>query len=194
MSKVQGFPLDLAKLVTAAVVQRSRESGTSNLTTSRGTWTNVLDLQGVYDDNIDLPSEVFQLSNVLEAILPFSLRHLVSSTAYPFLWRHLTNSFGIWELPISPDCENLGSAMYPSASYFNHSCDPNVAKLREGRVVRFVTSRDVQEGEELCISYGHTERKLEERKKDLKEWWGFDCHCSRCTREEQLQTIDHRET
>jgi len=197
MSKVQRFPLDLAKLVTAAIVQRNRESETPNLNPTRGTWTNVLDLRaGVYDDNIDLPSEVFDLSNFLETTLPPSLRPLITSTIYPFLSRHLSNSFGIWELPISPDSENLGSAMYPSASYFNHSCDPNVEKVREGRVVRFVTSRDVQEGEELCISYGHTERELEERRKVLKEWWGFDCDCSRCTREQQSQnqTTNHKET
>ena len=77
-------------------------------------------------------------------------------------------------MPISPDSENLGSAMYPSASYFNHSCDPNVAKVRQGRTVLFVTSKEVQAGEELCISYGHTERQVEERRQVLRDWWGFN--------------------
>ena len=184
MAKMSNFPMDLTKLVVAAIVQRSRESD-GTLPSNQPCWDNVLDLQaGVYDEGIDLPSEVSQLTAFLENNLPPTLRHLITSTAFPLLSRHLSNSFGIWELPITPDSENLGSAMYPSASYFNHSCNPNVAKVREGRIVRFVTSRDVEEDEELCISYGHTERELEERRQVLKEWWGFECDCSRCTREQ----------
>jgi len=124
----------------------------------------------------------------LEQNLPPDLRPLVQSTAYPFLSRHLTNSFGIWELPVTPDSENLGSAMYPCASFFNHSCEPNVAKVREGRTVLFVTSREVQAEEELCISYGHTERRIEERRQVLRDWWGFVCSCPRCRRE--LEALD----
>ena len=147
-------------------------------------WEEVLDLQaGVFDDEIDLPSEVKQITPFLKQNLPPDLACFVTSTVYPFLSRHLSNSFGIWELPISPDSENLGSAMYPSASYFNHSCDPNIAKVRQGRTVLFVTSKEVQAGEELCISYGHTERQVAERRQVLRDWWGFNCNCSRCISE-----------
>lgn len=147
-------------------------------------WTDVLDLgPGDLDDEIDLPTEVRQINPFLKQILSTDLRSLVESTSYPFLSRHLSNSFGIWELPLSPDSENLGSAMYPSASYFNHSCEPNVAKLRKGRAFLFFTSREVQAGEELCISYGSTERHVVERGQYLRDWWGFTCTCPRCKRE-----------
>jgi hypothetical protein len=170
-------------LVAAAIVARSRGEG-KFLNTP--TWNDVLDLQaGVFDDEIDLPSEVNQITPFLKQHLPSDLRSLVESTAYAFLSRHLSNSFGIWEHPITPDSENLGSAMYPSASYFNHSCEPNITKVRRGRTVLFVTSRDVDAGEELCISYGHTERELIERRQLLRDWWGFNCICSRCNRESQ---------
>jgi hypothetical protein len=175
-------------LVAAAVVERSRGELKSCDTPS---WNDVLNLQpGIFDDEIDLPAEVKQISPFLKQYLPLNLRSLVESTAYPFLFRHLSNSFGLWELPITPDSENLGSAMYPSASYFNHSCDPNVTKVRRGRIILFVTSRDVDDGDELCISYGHTERKVEERRKLLQDWWGFNCVCSRCTRESQTALIN----
>lgn len=170
-------------MVSAAIVMRSR--GEQNFSNAP-TWNEVLDLQaGVFDDEIDLPSEVKQITPFLKQHLPLHLRSLVESTAYTFLSRHLSNSFGIWELPITPDSENLGSAMYPSASYFNHSCNPNVTKVRLGRKVLFVTSQDVDAEEELCISYGHTERELVERRQLLRDWWGFNCVCSRCNRELQ---------
>ena len=180
MSNVEEFPLDQAKLVASAIVQRARD-GKSPETPA---WTNVLDLQsGIFDDEIDLPSEIEQITPFLKQCLPSDLHYLIESSAYPFLSRHLSNSFGIWELPISPDSENLGSAMYPSASYFNHSCDPNVMKVRQGRRVLFITEKYVEIEEELCISYGHTERDVEERQKLLQDWWGFTCICPRCRRE-----------
>jgi SET domain-containing protein len=85
--------------------------------------------------------------------------------------------------------------MYPSASYFNHSCDPNIAKVRQGRTVLFVTSKEVQAGDELCISYGHTERPVEERRRVLRDWWGFSCNCSRCISELEFlerQSLERR--
>jgi SET domain len=167
--------------VASAIVERSRSPREALNVAS---WSEVLDLHSdVFDDDIDVPSEVKQITPFLQQNLPAELQSLVSSTAYAFLSRHLTNSFGIWELPISADSENLGSAMYPSASYFNHSCEPNIIKVRQGRTILFVTSREVQNEEELCISYGHTEREVEERREILKEVWGFDCNCVRCIKE-----------
>jgi SET and MYND domain-containing protein len=155
-------------------------------------WNEVLDLQpGVFDDEINLPSEIERITPFLKQNLPRELCTLVESTAYPFLSRHLSNSFGIWELPISPDSENLGSAMYPSGSFFNHSCDPNITKVRRGRSVIFVTSQDVSKGQELCISYGHTERQVEDRRQVLRDWWGFNCNCLRCTKELKVIASKH---
>ena len=148
------------------------------------TWTDVLDLQsGVATPEIDLPSEIEQILPFLKRHLPPDLAALAEMTAYPFLSRHLSNSFGIWEVPVGLDSESLGSAMYPSASYFNHACDSNVEKVRDGRSISFVTSRSIEEGEELCITYGFTERDVLERRRNLQEWWGFTCVCPRCLRE-----------
>lgn len=168
--------------MTLAIVERMREM--DNRCTQSATWADVLDLQsGVASPEIDLPSEIEQIIPFLRRHLPRNLLHLIESTAYPFLSRHLSNSFGIWELPVGPDSENLGSAMYPSASYFNHGCDFNVKKIRQGRSIAFVASKEVKEGEELCIAYGYTERDVLERRENLQEWWGFTCICSRCLRE-----------
>ncbi|KAK0889107.1 Histone-lysine N-methyltransferase set-6 [Friedmanniomyces endolithicus] len=82
--------------------------------------------------------------------------------------------------------EYMGYGVYPSASYFNHSCRPNVAKQRVGNVWKFWVTEDVRQGEELCISYlGGDEKDLNvrQRRGHLREVWGFICECARCQRE-----------
>ncbi|KAI0629198.1 hypothetical protein C8Q77DRAFT_1220391 [Trametes polyzona] len=94
------------------------------------------------------------------------------------------NAFGIWEVPVMEESECLGFALYPVASFFNHHCAANVRKERDGRTLRFVTTRAVEAGEELCISYGHIEAMdVATRRKELLEGWYFECMCSRCTAE-----------
>ena len=77
----------------------------------------------------------------------------------------------------------MGYALYPSASYFNHSCKPNVAKVRVGNTWRFWVPKDVARGEQLCISYlGGDEKDLTtaERRVRLKDVWSFVCECEGC--------------
>jgi hypothetical protein len=50
----------------------------------------------------------------------------------------------------------IGTAVYGHSSYFNHSCDPNVAFVIGGKANVMVATRRVAAGEELCISYGPT--------------------------------------
>ncbi|KAK5705280.1 Histone-lysine N-methyltransferase set-6 [Elasticomyces elasticus] len=85
--------------------------------------------------------------------------------------------------------EYMGYAVYPSSSYFNHSCSPNVAKQRVGNAWRFWVIEDVRKGEQLCISYlGGDEKDLsvDERRARLAEVWGFVCECARCQSEAKL--------
>ncbi|KAH9935871.1 SET domain-containing protein, partial [Epithele typhae] len=95
------------------------------------------------------------------------------------------NAFGIWETPLMEESECLGFAVYPMASFFNHSCSPNVRKERQGRVLRFVTTSGADDGEELCISYGPNVEGMgwETRQKELLEGWYFACRCARCVSE-----------
>ena len=63
-------------------------------------------------------------------------------------------------------------------------CSPNVRKEREGRTLRFVTTKEIEVGEEVCISYGHVDAMSRvERQKELLEGWYFECRCSRCVAE-----------
>ena len=50
----------------------------------------------------------------------------------------------------------IGTAVFGKASYFNHSCDPNVTfTVGSGKAI-MVATQSVRAGQELCISYGPT--------------------------------------
>lgn len=119
----------------------------------------------------------------LLAILPLPLLpHVTPETLFLLSSRDSHNSFGIRSLE-DDGSEFFGYGCWPAASYFNHSCGPNVEKVRAGRVWEFRAGRDIEEGEELCITYlSGEERRLSrgKRMETLRKNWGFDCACERC--------------
>lgn len=95
--------------------------------------------------------------------------------------REVRNSFGIRSLD-DEGCEFFGWGVWPSASYFNHNCDPNTDKERVGRTWVFRAKRGIAADEEICISYLGKDMGIlrEERNALLKKTWGFECICQRC--------------
>jgi hypothetical protein len=127
-------------------------------------------------------------SLLLSLPLPF-LPYTTPTTVLTLLTRDAGNSFGIWEQdPLTPSLDRgqlIAYALYPSSSYFNHSCTPTLSKERKNDVWEFKLKEDVGEGEELCISYlggGESEDRSARREK-LSKGWGFECACARCVRE-----------
>lgn len=95
------------------------------------------------------------------------------------------NAFGIHSGSDDGE-EYMGYGLYTTASYFNHSCCPNLAKRRRGRGWEFWAMRDVGPGEQCCITYlGGDEKELSvtERRTRLHRVWGFECACERCQQE-----------
>jgi len=119
----------------------------------------------------------------LLAILPLPLLPIVTQeTLFALSSRDSHNSFGIRSLD-DGGSEFFGYGCWPAASYFNHSCAPNLEKKRDARVWEFRAGRDIDVGEELCITYlGGEERRLSrgKRMETLKKTWGFECACERC--------------
>lgn len=122
----------------------------------------------------------------LLALLPLSLLpHCTREILKTTLNRDAHNSFGIRSLDDDAS-EMFGYGTWPSASYWNHSCRPNITKSRNGREWTFSTSREVKEGEELCITYLGGEEKevgVEKRREMLEKAWKFVCGCEKCTEE-----------
>jgi SET and MYND domain-containing protein len=124
----------------------------------------------------------------LVCVLPMSLlEHISGQMCLTLVSRDSHNSFGIRSLDDNGS-EMFGFAIWPLASYWNHSCEPSVRKRRVGRAWEFETAHDIVAGEELCISYmGGDEQdlSLSERRGRSEDIWGFTCACAKCVREEE---------
>ena len=124
----------------------------------------------------------------LLTLLPITLLpHLQTDICHELISRASHNAFSIRP---SSDGEHsgefLGYGVWPEASFFNHSCRPNVHKERRGRQWTFRSNRDIAAGRELCITYlGGDERDLDVRgrRKRLLDEWGFECQCRGCEEE-----------
>ncbi|KAM9995945.1 hypothetical protein ACTFIY_002122 [Dictyostelium cf. discoideum] len=96
-----------------------------------------------------------------------------------------------------------GSGVYLKLSLFNHSCFPNCTTLIEYNLnkknnnsngnnnnysygdtnqltISIITLRDIEENQELLITYIPLNQKINDRVKSLKSNWLFQCDCKRC--------------
>ncbi|GAQ80581.1 hypothetical protein KFL_000570280 [Klebsormidium nitens] len=81
---------------------------------------------------------------------------------------------------------SAGSAVYLLPSMYNHSCEPSVdIHWPRDAIARFEARRDIQEGEELTITYIDASLPVETRQKHLEWAYGFRCQCQRCQDEKE---------
>jgi hypothetical protein len=120
------------------------------------------------------------------------LRRVCEATSVPFdaaascCSRVLCNCFAL-ELPHRGSILRIGSGSYPRGSLFNHSCAPNIGFARVGREIVFFAARDIAAGDRMCINYVDLNLSLGERKRELREEYGFDCQCDRCASGSSLE-------
>ncbi|KAF1347163.1 hypothetical protein BDV97DRAFT_300917 [Delphinella strobiligena] len=153
-------------------------------------WHSVLDLaeeKEPYISRQSLEMHILSYQHLLSTMPTTLLTHITADTLKTVAQKSSHNVFNIWSQDLNDGTtggsECLGYALWPCASYFNHSCAPNVRKKREGRVWRFWADEEIEEGEELCITYlGGDEKSMcrEERMEKLQKNWGFECACARC--------------
>lgn len=127
------------------------------------------------------------VARALDQLLPDAAVD-AASLVDAMMGRSKCNCFGIWEQAEGasfPESEMFGYALYPSASFFNHACRPNVDKVRVGREMRFLAAADIAAGTELTISYlgdrAHDDVRARQR---ALQSWGFSCLCALCREEE----------
>lgn len=100
------------------------------------------------------------------------------------LCRIMHNGFGVRN---SSGVE-VGCALLPTASMFNHSCKPSckfraaLGGRRAGRSLEFIATRAIAAGEQITISYVDVTLPREARRARLKESYYFDCACACCAR------------
>lgn len=99
----------------------------------------------------------------------------------PLVWGKLRDA---GNLDIRPDYSDRLhiTGYYPLASFFNHSCVPNVAMEEglENSVVEFVATRDIAAGEELVIRYDDI-KNAAARRQWLYNNYYFICKCPSCS-------------
>ncbi|KYO23855.1 histone-lysine N-methyltransferase SMYD3 [Alligator mississippiensis] len=78
------------------------------------------------------------------------------------------------------EMQDVGVGLYPSMSLLNHSCDPNCVIVFEGYQLLLHSVREIQIGEELTISYIESLMPSNERQKQLKRQYCFECDCLQC--------------
>ncbi|KAJ7705600.1 hypothetical protein B0H17DRAFT_1038392 [Mycena rosella] len=187
---LEELELDTVRFLLSAVVRRYIEDSaqTAPLLNS---WADLLQLQNnelqyICGRPYVLASQlrIYAFIRRIVSSVPLLAPYLATSeTVRAVLARDQGNVFGMYEMSQEGDSEMLGWSMYVSASYFNHDCAPNVRKERAGRALLFYTTRDVDLGEELCISYIDITDTVADRRKELSLNWYFDCVCQRCKRE-----------
>ncbi|KAG5478886.1 hypothetical protein CUR178_05467 [Leishmania enriettii] len=90
------------------------------------------------------------------------------------------NSFGLYDK--QDNC--IGFGIYREASYFNHSCVPNLCRVMHqgSRLAAFYTLRAIAPQETLSICYTDVEQlNSAERRRNLLRTYRFFCMCERCS-------------
>jgi hypothetical protein len=79
-----------------------------------------------------------------------------------------------------------GQGIYTVGCLFNHSCSPNLQILytsENDETLVAVCMRDIEQDEELCISYIDESIDVRERQIQLSEHYLFSCRCTKCVRD-----------
>ena len=195
---------DILAYVLSGVLTAYKTSKSQNLTntaiTPEALLPSLFELMPDEQVFIDNPMTVSPLEDyaatylILLTLLPAELLDLISTALVVNLAsRAAHNAFSIRPEGVTDgeqSGEFLGWGVWPEASFFNHSCRPNVRKERHGRQWSFFADttpcQTIEINQQLCITYlGGDEKDLDvhERRKRLQEQWGFWCQCERCVQE-----------
>lgn len=97
---------------------------------------------------------------------------------------------------MSESQQRIATAIYPSASMMNHSCDPNIINSFLDEILIVKASRNIPKGDEVFNCYGpHFQRMATaERRAALQAQYFFFCDCSACTAspEESFDPVQER--
>ncbi|KAK0613173.1 hypothetical protein B0T14DRAFT_384451, partial [Immersiella caudata] len=78
---------------------------------------------------------------------------------------------------------NSHMALFPRVSRINHACRPSaITRFDEQTLSMTIRAmKNIEPGEEITLSYTDFGLSYNERQRNLKAKWGFDCDCSICS-------------
>eukprot|EP01025_Chloroclados_australasicus_P010355 TRINITY_DN14176_c1_g1_i10.p2 TRINITY_DN14176_c1_g1~~TRINITY_DN14176_c1_g1_i10.p2 ORF type:complete len:513 (-),score=47.05 TRINITY_DN14176_c1_g1_i10:458-1996(-) len=93
----------------------------------------------------------------------------------------------------SSDQDRIALGVFPVASFFNHSCKPNIQLRFVNDQVIARTIRQVERGQQLNISYGPQigAQNTNTRKELLQKQYYFTCRCQGCC-DKQQQLLENQ--
>lgn len=203
----------MTKELIDRIITKQKESQLSNIDILRlgvGQTTDALTVSyDISENNLDLFSFRWNIMDIAHRL--FNEDKLFSPDydfwrIFTLHWRVCTNAFNH---KIRERWEEDGEAMETMRpivgisrlfSFFNHSCEPNADWGPEHRqfgqdeilVMTVNALKDIKPKEEIFISYLPKEdmrKSYLERRKALKSWFGCDCACKKCRREEEKASL-----
>ena len=144
-------------------------------------------LVGVTPSTDEARTALRRIAAATLALLPKEVR-IPSSELVDLLERHGCNLYGV----TGAAGEDVAGASFVGFFHlFNHACCPNVVfdsarqvmpATAEGQPPCFalLALEDIAEGTELNISYTSSADGPAQRSEHLREYYGFECACSRC--------------
>lgn len=72
------------------------------------------------------------------------------------------------------------SGVWVHASYINHACNGNAMRSFIGDMIIVRATRDIKEGDEICMPYRLPNPDNSVTQGELQKIWGFKCDCSLC--------------
>lgn len=167
MLKLKGFtPTSFFKLLLKIIFSENKE----NLKFLEDFKDNLLDFERSKIDFIEETCKMIEVyTNMQKIELKISYEDLVKLGC-----KIQINSFTIQQ-PVSGT--EIGIGLFHPANFINHSCEPNAIQIFVGCNLRIVSIREINENEEINISY--TERR-EGLRKFLKDNYFFNCNCGFC--------------
>lgn len=86
------------------------------------------------------------------------------------------------------------TAIFPTVSLLNHSCDPNIYNKFDGMYLTIYAARDIAKNEQIYNCYGpHFKQMYGSARRDvLKQQYHFECKCSRCVADKKapFESVD----
>lgn len=96
---------------------------------------------------------------------------------------HNLDAIKVQDLHLVVSSSRIFTAIFPTISILNHSCDPSIWNRFDGPYLTIYASHDIARGEEIFNCYGPNFKLMSksERQAALKQQYCFDCNCEKCT-------------
>nr|CAD7411047.1 unnamed protein product [Timema poppensis] len=140
---------------------------------------------GPTESDIQLRDALFFVGNLLH-------RHVAQLVCNGHAITKLHTAPGINSSQVVTECQvRVATAIYPSASMMNHSCDPNIINSFHNQYLIVRACKDIPKGHEVYNCYGPHFRRmaLQERQDILREQYFFVCQCEPCSKPSQFDFL-----